>query len=72
MSKTELLQELEKLPPAERTEIFEALWKMEQLHPGEPTEEEKALLDAEWADYLRDGKRGIPWEEVEAKLRKKT
>ena len=42
------------------------------LKGGEPTAGEKALLDRELEEFLRNAQAGSTWEEVEARLRKPT
>jgi hypothetical protein len=74
MSKNELLKEFVKLTPAERDELWEALWTLEERHVlgmSAPTPEETALLDSEMEEYNRDLQPGAPWPEVEARLRTK-
>ena len=72
MSKTDILAELPKLTPADRGEILDQLWSLEEndaLQRG-PSTEEKALLDAELADYAASPNSGSPWSEVQARLRR--
>jgi putative addiction module component (TIGR02574 family) len=74
MSKNELLKEFVKLTPAERDELWEALWTLEERHvlgKSAPTPEETAILDSEMEEYERDPQPGSPWPEVEARLRTK-
>ena len=71
MSKAEILQELPKLGPDERRDIFERLCELEEqdlLNGVEPSVEEKALLDREWEEYQKTPNAGSSWEEVEARL----
>jgi len=71
MSKAEILEELPKLAPGERRDIFERLCELEErdlLDGVGPTTEEKALLDREWEDYQKRPNAGSSWEEVEARL----
>ncbi len=68
------LEELLKLPPAERVEIALALW--ESLEDSEVdallplTEDQKAELDRRLAEHERDPDSGIPWEQVRRELLK--
>jgi len=74
MSKAEILQELPKLGPGERREIFERICELEEsdlLKGVGPTTEEKALLDRELEDYQETPNAGASWEEVEARLLKR-
>jgi len=72
MSKAELLEEISKLTPEERGEIWDALWTLEERHllgSSGPSDYEKAVLDREMEDYQREPQAGTPWPEVEARLR---
>ncbi len=74
MSKTEILQELARLPPTDREEILNRLWELEEsdlLTTGEPAPEEKVLLDQGLAAYARSPGAGRPWREVLAKARQR-
>ena len=67
------LEELLKLPVQERIDLALALWDsiaepdLEQHLPL--TEAEKAELDRRLAEHDRDPSRGLPWEEVQRRLR---
>jgi putative addiction module component (TIGR02574 family) len=73
---TDILDELLKLPPAERVEIAMALW--ESLSPAEQeaefrlTPEQEAELDRRWAEHQSDPGSAIPWEVVERELKNRT
>jgi putative addiction module component (TIGR02574 family) len=72
MSKAEILEEFAKLTPAERSELWDALWTLEErdlLGVGTPTAEEKGVLDQEMEDYKKNPQAGSSWSEVEARLR---
>jgi len=72
MSKAELLEEFAKLTPAERNELWDALWTLEerQLVGAEASSsEENTILDAEFDDFQKNPQVGKPWSEVEAQLR---
>jgi putative addiction module component (TIGR02574 family) len=69
MSKAEILAELPKLSPQERSEILERLWHLEEA--AGPTPREKAVLDEAQAAYDATPAVGAPWAEVEARLRKR-
>ena len=74
MSKTEILQELPRLPAPDRREILDRLWDLEEwdaLHVDEPSAEEKALLDAALDAYARNPGAGRPWREVLAEIRER-
>lgn len=73
MSKTEILEQLPKLTPAERREIRLKLAELDGdgwLDADDPlTDAEKALLEARLAAYEKDPEAGSSWEEVESRLR---
>ncbi len=74
MSKTEILQELPRLPATDRRDILDRLWDLEEwdvLHLDEPTAEEKALLDEALDAYARNPGAGRPWREVLAEIRER-
>ena len=71
MSKADILAELPRLTPADRSGILDQLWSLEEtdaLHRG-PSAAEKTLLDAELADYAANPNSGSSWPHVEARLR---
>jgi putative addiction module component (TIGR02574 family) len=75
MSKAELLEEISKLTPEERGEIWDALWTLEErqmLGSSAPSDHEKEVLDREMEDYEKNPWVGASWEEVEARLRRST
>ena len=67
------LDELLKLPPAQRVEIALALWdslgdaELDTLVPI--TDEQKAELDRRLAEHERNPGSAIPWEQVRRDLR---
>jgi putative addiction module component (TIGR02574 family) len=69
------LDDLLKLPVSERLELAMALWDSiaePELQDQLPlTETQKAELDRRLAEHDRDPSRGIPWEEVQRRLRDK-
>lgn len=73
MSKAEIMQELPKLTPQEREEIYLKLAELDDnrwLDTDDPlTDEEKALLEKRLAAYEKDPDAGSSWEEVEARIR---
>ena len=72
MSKAELLEEFAKLTPAERIELWDALWTFEErdlLGLSTPTAEERDVLDQEMDDYRKNPQAGSSWAEVKSKLR---
>lgn len=72
MSKAEILEQLPKLKPAERREIFDKLCELEgsDLIAGRgPTPEERELLDREIQDYQAAPEAGASWEQVKPRIR---
>jgi putative addiction module component (TIGR02574 family) len=69
MSKAEILAELPRLSPHERSEILEQLWRLEEASGPKP--HEKALLQEAQAAYDANPAAGSPWSEVQARLRRK-
>ena len=71
MSKTDILEELPKLGPEERRQIFERLCELQDrdlLNGVGPTPDEKAMLDRELEEYQSNPSTGSTWEEVESRL----
>lgn len=69
MSKAEIIAELPRLSPQERSEILEQLWRIEEATG--PTPREKAILDEAQASYDANPEAGAHWSEVEARLRRR-
>ena len=67
MSKLEILAELPKLSPLDRTDIWEQIWRLEENSAS--TESERLLLDEAQAAYDTNPTAGSTWAEVEARLR---
>jgi putative addiction module component (TIGR02574 family) len=70
MSKAEILAELTRLSPRDRSEILEELWRLEEA--AGPTPAEKAILREAQEAYEKVGDAGSPWPEVQARLRKRS
>jgi putative addiction module component (TIGR02574 family) len=72
MSKTEILEQLPKLTPAERFEIRVKLAELDGerwLDDDDPlTDDQKALLEARLADMDQHPEASIPWDEARIKL----
>jgi putative addiction module component (TIGR02574 family) len=65
-----LLQELMRLPAAERVEIALELWDSVEERDLPPlTPEQMEEIDRRIAEHERDPSRAIPWEEVRDRLR---
>jgi len=67
------LEELLKLPPAERIELAMALWdsvedspEIDALFPL--TDAQRAELDRRLAEHERNPSSGVPWDEVQRRL----
>lgn len=74
MSTAEILRELSKLKPEERSVVRAKLNELDGVAgevwvKGELTDEEKAMLEARLAEYEKNPEAGSSWEEVEARLR---
>lgn len=67
MSKAEILEELPKLSPSERSQLFA---RLSELHEADlvgdagPTNAERQLLDEALEEFARDRDPGKPWREV--------
>jgi putative addiction module component (TIGR02574 family) len=64
MSATEILEELRRMPEAERRELVETIELEFGDFDDELTEEQKAELDRRAEDALKNPGRGTPWEEL--------
>ena len=69
MSKAEILAELPKLTPEDRSDILSRPWQMKEA--AGPTAREKRLLNEAQAAYDANLDAGSPWSEVEARLRRR-
>jgi len=64
MSATEILEELRRMPAAERRELVETIEIEFGDTDDELTPEQVAELDRRAEDALRNPGRGIPWEQL--------
>jgi putative addiction module component (TIGR02574 family) len=76
MSKNEILHELNKLSPEDRSEIRAKLDELDRRvnddwDDDEMTEEEKRLVEERIAEHERDPGSAIPWEQFKAELLKR-
>jgi putative addiction module component (TIGR02574 family) len=71
MSRTGILEELRRMPEAERREIVEAIEVEFGDFDDELTPEQIAELDRRAEDALKNPGRGTPIEEVSAEIRKR-
>lgn len=71
MSRTEILEELRRMPEAERRELVEEI----DLEFGgltvEPTPEQLAEFERRGEELRRNPDSGIPWEQVRAELKER-
>ena len=73
MSKAEILEELPKLSPEERSQLFARLAELHEadlMSGGEPTLAERQALDEALEEFARDRNPGQPWRDVFRELRK--
>lgn len=61
--------DVKELSTEERLDLIEKLWDSLEAEDVPVTEKQKAELDRRIEEMDRDGKRGIPWEEVLDRLR---
>jgi putative addiction module component (TIGR02574 family) len=57
------------LSPEERLDLIERIWDSLDAAVVPVTDQQKAELDRRIAEMDRDGKRGIPWQEVLDRIR---
>jgi hypothetical protein len=72
MSKAEILEELPRLSPSERSQLFARLAELHEadlVGSDEPTASERQALDEALTEFERDGDPGRPWREVLRELR---
>lgn len=69
MSAAEILEQIERLPPGEQRLVVERVW--EKFGDFELTPEQAAELDRRLADFEKNPRDGVPWEQVEANLNKR-
>ena len=68
MSATEILEQIEQLPLDERHEVAEKVLEKYGGFDDELTPEQAAELDRRLAEFEKNPREGIPWEQVEADL----
>jgi len=75
VSATELIEQLRPLPAEEKRAFVEQIWKEfgEEIGWVDPdlTPEQITELDRRLAEFEKDPHTGVPWEQVEADLRKR-
>jgi hypothetical protein len=73
MSKTQILDDLPKLSPSERSQVFARLAELHEadlVAGAEPLPEERQALDAALAEFERDSDPGHPWRGVLQQVRR--
>jgi putative addiction module component (TIGR02574 family) len=71
MSAAEILEELRRMPEAERRELVETIDLEFGDFDDELTQEQKDELDRRAEELRKHPERGIPWEQVRAEARQK-
>ena len=68
MSATQILEQIEQLPPQQQHEVAEKVFEKYGGFDNELTPEQTAELDRRLAEFEKNPREGIPWEQVEADL----
>jgi putative addiction module component (TIGR02574 family) len=71
VSKAEILEELRRMPEAERRELVETIEMEFGDFNDELTPEQKAELDRRAEELRKNPKAGIPWEQVRTEARRR-
>jgi len=71
MSATEILEELRRMPEAERRDLVETIETEFGDFDDELSQEQKDELDRRAEELRQHPERGIPWEQVRAEARQK-
>ena len=71
MSRTEILEELRRMPEMERRELVETIETEFGDFNDEPTPEQIAEFDRRGDELRRNPASGIPWEQVRAELKER-
>jgi len=66
MSKAEILEQIRRMPEAERRELVETIRFEFGDFDTELTEEQKAELEGRATELRKNPKAGVPWEQVRA------
>lgn len=69
-SAAQILEQIRNLPEVERREVGERIQEEYLDFDDELTPEQAAELDRRLADFEKNPREGIPWEQVEADLNK--
>ena len=73
MSVTEIIEQMRNLPAEQKREVVEQIWaefggELGWVDP-DLTPEQAAELDRRLADFEKNPREGIPWEQVQADLK---
>jgi putative addiction module component (TIGR02574 family) len=71
MSATEILEQIQQLPPEEQHKVAEKVFEKYGGFDDELTSEQAVELDRRLAEFEKNPREGIPWEQVEADLNKR-
>jgi putative addiction module component (TIGR02574 family) len=71
MSATEILEQIEQLPPQQQHEVAEKVFEKYGGFDDELTPEQAAELDRRLAEFEKNPRRGIPLEQVKAEMRER-
>jgi putative addiction module component (TIGR02574 family) len=71
MNRTEILEELRRMPEAERRELVETIDLEFGVSDDELTPEQKAELDRRAEELRKNPRTGIPWEQVRVEARQR-
>jgi putative addiction module component (TIGR02574 family) len=75
MSATEIIEQMRGLPAEQKRQVVEQIWTEfgDELGWVDPdlTPEQAAELDRRLADFEKNPHEGIPWEQVQADLKKR-
>ena len=75
MSATEIIEQMRSLPAEQKREVVEQIWaefggELGWVDP-DLTPEQAAELDRRLADFEKNPREGIPWEQVQADLKQR-
>ena len=75
MSATEIIEQMRSLPAEQKREVLEQIWtefggELGWVDP-DLTPDQAAELDRRLADFEKNPREGIPWEQVQADLKQR-